>query len=368
MAQRPLLGIVRIGEKKMTGLRLVPEENNMRFTKLTASLLATCGAMMLAGSALAQDASAGAKIGVSWSYINNIFYTTESRLVVEALKAEGMDPLQITNADGDVAKQIGDIDALLAQGAKALVIVPMDSRAVGPVIERAADQGIPTIGPDIGVDNPRVFINIAVDNELMGKMQCEDLGPKLSDGDKIAYITGNLADLAGKARFDGFNNCMAENFPAVNVVIGESKWDTRVAADALQSILVANPDIKAVALASDSQYLYSSIAVIKAAGRLVPAGEEGHIYVTSIDGSPDAVNAIRAGEADVTIAQPLPQYASLTAKYIKMALNGETVAVGPTDHNSEIVEIDGVLKDVLQPILVNKDNVDSKDVWGNLVD
>lgn len=339
----------------------------MRFSSFNASLLATCGLLALAGSAVAQDASAGAKIGVSWSYINNIFYTTESELVMEALRAEGMDPLQITNADGDIAKQIGDIDALLAQGAKALVVVPMDSRAVGPVIERAADAGVPTVGPDIGIDNPRVFVNISVDNELMGKMQCDDLGPKLADGDKIAYITGNLADLAGKARYDGFNNCMAENFPAIKIVIGESKWDTRVAADALQSILVANPDLKAVALASDSQYLFSSVAMIKSSGRFIPAGEEGHIYVTSIDGSPEAVNAIRAGESDVTVAQPLPQYASLTAKYIKMALNGETVSAGPTDHNSEIIEVNGVLKDVLQPILVNKDNVDSPEVWGNLV-
>ncbi|MNO42199.1 D-ribose-binding periplasmic protein precursor [compost metagenome] len=209
-------------------------------------------------------------------------------------------------------------------------------------------------------------MNVTVDNHLMGKMQCEDLGPKIQRG-KIAYITGNLADLAGKSRYDGFNDCMAANYPDIQIVIGESKWDTRVAADAVNSILVANPDVKAIALAADSVYLFGTVAVLRSAGKLIPAGQDGHIYITSIDGSPDAMKAIRAGEADVTIAQPLPEYARLTAKYVKMALNGERISPGPTEHGSEIIAKSGVLYDTLTPILVNKANVDSDKLWGNLV-
>ena len=53
--------------------------------------------------------------------------------------------LQITDAGGDTAKQIADVDDLLTRGVDALVIPPAVADALGPAIERAYDAGIPVM-------------------------------------------------------------------------------------------------------------------------------------------------------------------------------------------------------------------------------
>ena len=51
----------------------------------------------------------------------------------------------MTNAEGDTAKQLSDIESLLAQGVNVLVIVPIDAEAIKPALEEAKDKGVPVI-------------------------------------------------------------------------------------------------------------------------------------------------------------------------------------------------------------------------------
>ncbi|MCR4471590.1 sugar ABC transporter substrate-binding protein [Burkholderia sp. SCN-KJ] len=331
----------------------------------TVSLVMAAVAVAASFPATAADTS-GAKIGISWSYINNTFYQAESSLVTEGLKQQGLIPLPVANANGDLSKQLSDMETLIAQGVKALVVVPIDSKAVGPVVDRAAQRGIPMVGPDIGIDDKQVFVNVTTDNYLMGEMECESLGPLVKKGN-VAYITGNLADLAGRNRHDGFMDCMKKKFPNTKVVVGESKWDTRVAADQLQALLIAHPDIKGVSLASDCQYLTAILQVLRTNGRLKPAGDPAHVFLATIDGGPEAMNAIRAGQVDITIAQNLLGYAKYTSMYVKSALEGKRVSIGKTDHGSEVVSRNGVLYDMIPAILVSKNNVNDPQIWGNVI-
>ena len=66
------------------------------------------------------------------------------------------------------------------------------------------------------------------------------------------------------------------------------------------------------------------------------------------------------------MSQPADLYAKYGIMYLKEAIEGKTFKPGPTDHDSNIVEVaPGVLEDQLAAPLVTKENVDDKNLWGN---
>ncbi|MGO8141152.1 substrate-binding domain-containing protein, partial [Rhizobium leguminosarum] len=72
------------------------------------------------------------------------------------------------DAQSSAAKQLTDVEALIAQGANALIILAQDSEAIGPAIEKAAAEGIPVVGYDRRIENPAAFY-ITVDNKEVGR-------------------------------------------------------------------------------------------------------------------------------------------------------------------------------------------------------
>jgi ribose transport system substrate-binding protein len=115
-------------------------------------------------------------------------------------------------------------------------------------------------------------------------------------------------------------------------------------------------------------FLAPTLQVLKSAGKLIPAGQPGHISIVSNDGIPQEYAAIRAGQIDATVSQPADLYAQYALFYAKAALAGTTFKPGPTDHNSTIVSWgSGNLEDQLPAPLVTKANVDDKSLWGNQI-
>ena len=106
---------------------------------------------------------------------------------------------------------------------------------------------------------------------------------------------------------------------------------------------------------------------MKQAGRDAKVGEAGHIYNISIDASPQALELIRSGDLDAGISQPLDLYAKYGVQYLLDALAGKELTLGKTDHGSEVVEFNGNKMDLLPAVLVTKENVDDRDLWGNQV-
>jgi hypothetical protein len=87
------------------------------------------------------------------------------------------------------------------------------------------------------------------------------------------------------------------------------------------------------------------------------------------------MTALGNGQIDATVSQPADLYAKYALYYIKAAVNGQKSNPGPTDHNSNIVQVrPGVLEDQLPAPLVTKDgtypgSIKSTDpsLWGNQI-
>ena len=77
-----------------------------------------------------------------------------------------------TDAQSSASKQLTDIENLISQGANALIVLAQDTDAIQPAIQKAVDEGIPVIGYDRLIENPKAFY-ITFDNKEVGAMQAE---------------------------------------------------------------------------------------------------------------------------------------------------------------------------------------------------
>src|SRR6478609_8700774 len=110
-------------------------------------------------------------VGVSWSNFQEERWKTDEAAIKAALAAAGAKYIS-ADAQSSAAKQLTDVESLISQGAKALIILAQDSDAIGPAIEKAAAEGIPVVGYDRLIENPAAFY-LTFDNKEVGRMQAQ---------------------------------------------------------------------------------------------------------------------------------------------------------------------------------------------------
>jgi len=327
-----------------------------------ASVAAT--ALLMAVAAASQGHAAGETIGYSAPFLMAQFEVVLQDQTVAAAKAAGLDVLSPTNADQDSGKQITDVRNLIGAGAKGLIVVANDSKAIIPALDFADSQKVPVVSIDIGPDGGHVYAIVRADNIGMGRIACTDMAKAIGDSGKVLSLQGSFASINGRERSEGFHDCITKEHPNIELIERPTDWDATKQAAALQTVLAANPDLKGIFQQSDYA-LSATLNVLKTAGKDAKVGEPGHIYNISIDAGPQSLALVRSGDLDAEISQPLDGYAKYGVQYLLDALAGKELALGPTDHGSVVVEFNGNKMDLLPAVLVTKANVDDKSLWGN---
>ena len=337
----------------------------------SASSAAASGASSAAGSAssgsAAPSSAAGdtsGEVGYSESFLTDPFQVQLVKQLGDQATAQGINLLPAVNADADAAKQSTDVQTLIGRGVKGLIVVPVDSKAIGPAIKQANDKNIPVVTVDLGADSGKIAMIVRADNVYMGTAACEYMGKALGGKGTVLNLQGDQATQNGQDRSQGFTDCMAAEFPEITVTSKPMNWKPEECATQTQTV-VSTSQIDGIFEGSESVCLTSVQKVLENQGKAAKVGEEGHIVVVGIDGSPAGLEAIRAGTMDAIVSQPLDLYAKYGIQYIKAAMAGETFQEGPTDHDSTIVKNGDSLEDQLPSPTITKDNVDDPLLWGN---
>ena len=209
-------------------------------------------------------------------------------------------------------------------------------------------------------------MTVRADNISMARSACEAVGTALAGQGKVLELQGDLLNSNGRDRTDGFESCIKEKYPKMEIIARPTRWEQARAADATQTILTVHPDIGAIYMESGSIMLPGVLSVLHQTGRLGP-GQAHKLFLVAIDGSPYELAKIRSGELDATVSQPLDLYARLGVEYLRRAVKGEHFAEGPTTHGSRIVKNPaGNLEDLLPSPVVTRQNVNDPHLWGNV--
>lgn len=316
-----------------------------------------------------EEAAVALQIGYSPKFLKDDFQVLLEAAVSDEAGARGWS-LTTSDANGDVAKQVSDIENLIAGGAQALVIVPVDGAGVVPAIEAANAAGIPVFSIDDGPAGGEVFATVRADNINAGIQGAEEMVRRLQSDScwpadcVVLELQGGLQTVNGQHRSQGFFDTISDLAPEVQVIQRPTEWTAEMAADAVENILTQNPNLDGIFMASELMAAAVN-ARLSEGGRGASVGDEDAVIRVAIDGTPAGLQLIRDGGLDATVSQPLGAYASKVMELVQFALDGGILEEGPVDDGQVVKNATG-MEYQLFPTLVTSDNVDEGTLWGNL--
>lgn len=259
-----------------------------RFTTLLA------GALMSA-TALTAASADDVVVGVSWSNFQEERWKTDEAAIKGALEAAGAQYIS-ADAQSSSAKQLSDVEALIAQGATALIILAQDAQAIGPAVQAAADEGIPVVGYDRLIDDPRAFY-LTFDNVEVGRMQAREVLAQAPKGNYV-MIKGSATDPNADFLRGGQQEVLQAAIDAGDItIVGEAYTDGWLPANAqrnMEQILTANDNNVDAVVASNDGTAGGVVAALTAQGM------EG-TPVSGQDGDHAALNRVAKGTQTVSV-------------------------------------------------------------------
>ena len=312
----------------------------------------------------------GAVIGVSLPWLGTQNWKEAEEMFKTELEAAGFKPL-IQAADNKVPQQQQQIESMIQNGAKVIVVGPIDGTQLGAVLEEAKAAGVYVIGYDrllentTGVDGVVQFGSVKT-----GVLQAEALlaGLKEMKGEgpyNIELFGGGPADPNAPNFFKGAMSVLQPLIDdgTLTVVSGQTDfaqcatqdWDNSKAQARMDSLLsgfYSDKEIHGV-LSPNDGIARAIITSCEQAGQAIPA-------ISGLDAENESVEWVWAGRQYSTVAKPTDALVAQTIEIIKSLQAGNGMPATDVKVNNGKID---VLVYELPPVVVTKDN--AKEVFAN---
>ena len=312
----------------------------MKKTLLLAAVLA---------AGFTTSAFAQMTVGVSWSNFQEERWKTDEAAIKAALEAAGATYVS-TDAQSSSAKQLADIESLMAQGVDALIVLAQDTQAIIPAVSAAADEGIPVIAYDRLIEDPRAFY-LTFDNVEVGRMQARAVFEAAPAGNYV-MIKGSPTDPNSDFLRGGQQEILQAAIDSGAIkIVGEAYTDGWLPANAqrnMEQILTAQNNAVDAVVASNDGTAGGVVAALTAQGMVVP--------VSGQDGDHAALNRVALGTQTVSVWKDARDLGKAAGE-IAVALAGDVNAMveGAAEWTSPAGTTMHAL--FLAPMPITKDNL-----------
>lgn len=261
--------------------------------------------------------------------------------------------VEYQNADQSADKQLSQADALLTNGAKVLVLDPVDSAAAATIVAHAKAQNVPVISYDRLVKNAEVDYYISFDNEQVGRLQGQALLKKLTDDGtlskgEVVMINGSPTDNNATLFKKGAHSVL-DGKATITKEYDTADWSNDKAQQEMEQAITALGKDKIVGVyAANDGEAGGAIAALKAAGlsKLPP--------VTGQDAEVAGIQRIIAGEQYMTVYKAIKPEAEGAAELAVALIQGTTPPATQGTTNNGTKDVPSIL---LTPVSVTKDNL-----------
>ncbi|WP_055489869.1 multiple monosaccharide ABC transporter substrate-binding protein [Streptomyces sp. TP-A0356] len=349
-------------------------------TAATASLaltLTACGQNSSGGSKEDKGAAKGGTIGIAMPTKSSERWISDGKNVVKDLEAKGY-KTKLVYGEDNPDTQVSQIENLITQGVKGLIIAAIDNKSLNNVLQQAADANIPVISYDrliLGTKNVDYYASF--DNTKVGELQAnyivDKLGLKNGKGPfNVELFAGSNDDNNTKYFFNGAMSVLKPYMDSKKLVVksGQTalnqvttlRWDGATAQRRMDDVLTsAYKSAKVDAVLSP----YDGISIgvlssLKSDG--YGSGSKPLPVITGQDAELASVKSIIAGQQTQTVYKDLRKLAEVAATMIDDVLNKKTPQVNDTktyDNGTKVVPAY-----LLQPVSVDKSNYEDVLVKG----
>jgi len=296
-------------------------------TLAAAGLLAAACSSGSSSSAASGGSSSSSEpvIGVDLTYNNTAFwaaYINYEQQYAASMHVKVLGPL-LSAASASLQNQ--QIEQLVNEGAKAIIVNPETATSLGPAISYAAAHNVQLVSVDTIVGVGHVYMVVRASNTLYGQDACAYISSKVKSG-YVLDLEGDLTSSNGADRTNAFNSCMAANDPGVKILKDPTVWtDATAVTDAQNAINAYGSGLKAIY----SQWSSPDTGVIPLLkSKNLGPGSANPVLLISDDGVPFEMCDISNGSVSASQSQPANLYAQYALTYAVDAAKGVKLAAG----------------------------------------
>jgi len=257
--------------------------------------------------------------------------------------------LNVADADGDAAKQVGQLEAFIGMGVDGIIYAPVEPEASQSVVAEAKKKGIPVINIESALnDRTNIDCWVQLDQYGFGTMLAQEAAKfidKNYGGKGKAFLLVDYSNSVLRDRVQGFKDAFAELSPK-SVIVDEqdAHCERAFALDTTLQVLTAHPDI----------------AVIFGGNTEMGMGAANAL--ATIGANPAKVAVYTEGWGaefyDALVNEPAYMKAYATGPSVPIAVKSVTIMADYLLNGTPLNEIETV-----EMQLITKDNIDEFKGW-----
>ncbi len=308
------------------------------------------------------------KVGLSFSDFATERWKNEEILMRGLLEDLGYEVIS-QEAAHDVKLQNDQIDNMVTQGIKGLIVIAEDGDAAVTSVDKAADAGVVVIAYDRLIKTPKIAAYLSFNNTEVGRQ--EALGVMTALGipgsttwtkDNPAKIvlsggspTDNNAILVRQGQMEVIQPYLDQGIITIVADQWVDNWDPTNAEKMMENILTAQQNKVDGVIASNDGTALGELQAMKAQGLA------GIVPISGQDATGDGCNSIVKGEQTVSVYKDIRLLSPMAVDMLDALLKGKTVA-GLKEYTlaeltNDATKTGNVMANFLPVVQVTKDNV-----------
>lgn len=268
---------------------------------------------------------AGAKaltVGFSQMESDNPWRIAETKSLRDEAAKRGV-KLVVTDAQGQTAKQVSDVEDLIAQRVDVILLAPREFEGLVPALQAAKQANIPVILVDRAANGVagQDYVTLLASNFIeQGQRAAEWLATATDGKAQIVELSGTPGSSVAADRAKGFRDGIAKH-PGMKILASQTGNFSRAQGERVMQNIAQSLGSRITAVyAHNDEMALGAIQALKAAGR--KPGTD--VIVVSIDGQRAALEAIIAGELGATV-ESNPRFGPLAFETIDKFRSKEQV-------------------------------------------
>jgi erythritol transport system substrate-binding protein len=267
---------------------------------------------------------------------DNPFFKAEAEAAAAKAKELGYET-SVSSHDDDANKQNELVDAAISRGAEAIVLDNAGADESIGAVRKATEADVPVFLIDREINATGIAkAQIVSNNAQCAQIAAQSFVEAMNGKGNYVELVGKESDTNARVRSKGYNDVLSQ-YPDMNQIARESaNWEQQEAFTKTETIIQRNRDIQGVIAGNDTMAV-GAVAALKSAGLLKD------VTVVGLDGSPDALAAIKKGEMHATALQRAVQLSEMAVEQAdKFIRTGSTGKPEKQAVNCDLVTADNV--------------------------
>ena len=262
-------------------------------------------------------------IGFSNASETNTWRTALRESIEQTVAAHDNIDLLITDANDSPAKQVADLEDLLAKGVDGLIIGAANTHVANPAIEECARYGIPTVIVDRKVSTDLYTTFVSTNHTWLAATALEKLVDLIGGRGKIAIIEGLPGTGPAVERNAGYDEVLARH-PDVEAIRQAGDWSRASGQRVTENLVTAHPKLDGIHF-DGGEMAVGGVQALRAAGITDESMRAGKPFLTWIDGYNGGLKLIKAGIGKFSIQHPPRLHGKQCVESLIQIFRGEPI-------------------------------------------